>query len=152
MASSTLEDAPTAPDTEYEPTSPNDILDSLAPHIQRFKNIYRYTLEDMKGAERQFLFYENLQQLKQELTESDAGRTVANKLHEIFENRPDLQIVDAVCLGLGQFTKYTEWDLDAMAASGGDEDEDEEMGGLNYDKALMGQLAAFCCWLDVLSE
>ena len=139
----------TEPKAEFDPTSLEVILESLAPRIKRFSNLYRYSLDNLNGVERQFLFYTDLGRLQEELSQSEAGQTVVSKLGEILENRPFLKIEDAVCIGLGQFTRDSGWDGNVMAASG--EDDEEEIG-MHYDKAQMGQLAAFLSWLDVISE
>ena len=59
---------------------------------------------------------------------------------------PEIQITEAVCLGLGHLTKYKDWD------NYGSGDGDDEDLGTNYDKAALGQLAVFVCWVDMLSE
>ena len=114
--------------------------------VDRFSNMYRYSLDDMSGAERQLLFFISLRELKNEYWTTSARKEMAQAMDEVLKSHPEIQITEAVCFGLGHLTKYKDWD------NYGNGDGDDEDLGTNYDKAALGQLAAFACWVDIISE
>ena len=120
------------------------VEESLANRIDRPSNMYRYSLDDMSGAERQMLFFLGLRELKNEFWATSARKETAQALDEVLKAHPEIQITEAVCFGLGHLAK--DKDLDDW------DDEEMEGPGTNYDRLALGQLAAFVCWVDVLSE